>query len=168
MKSSDVLKGHRPSTDQSEYSSKGEKLCETLLFPRAESCWHWHQDWCWECSKRWNPPPFCEPSSMAESQAAQCISGEGCFCFCFHLFPVDMDLPKLCLHCHTSSSFSRFPSLDCQSLPFKVLTHCFSEGRARRGGPGTNDSTRTQYTVSGSSQLSTSVWLVTHWDHVQV
>lgn len=123
-----------------------------------------------ESAPRGEPPPphFCEPSSMAESQAAQCISGEGSFCFCFHLFPVDMDLPKLCLHCHTSSSFSRFPSLDCQSLPFKVLTHCFSEGRARRGGPGTKDSTRTQYTVSGSSQLSTSVWLVTHWDHVQV
>ena len=57
---------------------------------------------------------------MVESQAAQCISGDGCFCLHFSLFLVDTDFQNLVYTTILPSSFSRFPSSD--QLRFSKLT----------------------------------------------
>lgn len=87
----------------------------------------------------------------------------------FTLIFIDVALLRLYLNCYIffsvlSAFFPRLAKVSC-SLPSRVLMHCFWEGRVRRGGPGTKDSTWTQYRVLGSSQLSTSVLLVIYCDH---
>lgn len=122
------------------------------------------QDLYWEFPRTWK---HCESSSEAEFQAVwgwlflpslQPVSGR-------HGFVKTLSAPPYFLL--VLPDLLPQISWDFQSLPSRVLTHCLSEGWVRRGGPGTKDSTSTQYRVSGSSQLKTSVSFVTHWDHIK-